>query len=309
MAAHNTSYALVLLQRWFPGMVLIALVTGLVYRPHVLHGDVAASVFPPQRIVSLNLAADEVLLALIPPTHIAALTYLADDPTFSNVTTEARAIAHKVKANAEHVLAVQPDLVIVSAHTDAGVKQLLRTTGVALIELRSFMSLADVEANILTIGQATGESDKARALVAMMEQRFQEIQQRVAGSPRPRVLYYAAGGFVLGKDTTMNEMIAYAGGRNVAVEAGVQGGKKISQEKLVALNPAVILVSGEIGQEGLRELLLADPTLQEVDAIRAGHVYAIPRAYTSTVSQYVVKCVDAIAKLLHPEIFSHEDHS
>ena len=142
----------------------------------------------------------------------------------------------------------------------------------------------------------------------MMEQRFQEVQQQVVSSSRPRVLYYAAGGFVLGKGTTMDEMIAYAGGQNVALEAGVQEGRKC-KEKVVTLNPAVILVSGEVGQEGLRELLLADPTLQEVDAIRTGHVYAIPRAYTSTVSQYMVKCVDAIAKILHPDVFPHEGHS
>jgi iron complex transport system substrate-binding protein len=122
-------------------------------------------------------------------------------------------------------------------------------------------------------------------------------------------LYYAAGGFVLGKGTTMDEMIAYAGGRNAALEAGVQGGKKISQEKVVALNPAIILVSGEVGQEGLRELLLADPMLQEVEAIRTGRVYAIPRAYTSTVSHYVVKCVEAIAQVLHPDAFPNgENH-
>ena len=64
----------------------------------------------------------------------------------------------------EQVLALQPDLVIVSAHTNAAVKELLRTTGVVLLELQPFTSLTDVEQNILAIGQATGEADKARAL-------------------------------------------------------------------------------------------------------------------------------------------------
>lgn len=296
--------------RRFGGGLIVVLVAGLVYRPHFLRGDFAPPIFPPQRIVSLNLAADEVLLALTPPARIAALTYLADNPTFSNVTAEACAIPHKVKANAEQVLALQPDLIIVSAHTNAAVKALLRTTGVSLLELQQFVSLADVEQNILAIGQATGEADKAHALVAMMEQRFSDVRRQVADISRPRVLYYSAGGFVLGKGTTMDEMIAYAGGQNVALEAGVQGSKKLSQEKLVALNPTVILVSGEDGQEGLRESLLADPTLQEVEAIRAGRVHAIPRAYTGTVSQYVVKCVEAIAQALHPEVFpAREAHS
>ncbi|MBI3245838.1 MAG: ABC transporter substrate-binding protein [Deltaproteobacteria bacterium] len=291
------------LVRWIGGVLLVVLVAGTVYRPHLLQGEPTPPVFPPRRIVSLNLAADEVLLALTPPERIAALTYLADNPTYSNVRAEARAIPHKVKANAEQVLALQPDLIIVSAHTSADVKGLLQTTGVSLLELQQFTSLADVEANILAIGQATGAADKARTLVAMMEQRFQEVRQHVANVPWPRVLYYSAGGFVSGKGTTMDEMIAYAGGRNVALEASVQQVKKMSQEKLVALNPAVILVSGEDDQAGLRKLLLADPVLQEVEAIRTGRVHNIPRAYTSTVSQYVVKGVEAIARILHPGVF------
>ncbi|MCS6927137.1 MAG: ABC transporter substrate-binding protein [Candidatus Binatia bacterium] len=289
--------------RWVGGGLIILLVAGFVYRPHRLRGDLTPPVFPPQRIVSLSLAADEILLALAPPERIAALTYLADDPRVSNVVAEARRIPHKVRANAEYVLALQPDLIIVSAYTNAAVKALLRTTGVPLLELGQFASLAAVEQNILAIGQAIGEADKAHALVAMMQRRLQEVRQRVAAAPRPRVLYYSAGGFVLGKGTTMDEMIASAGGRNVALEAGVERAKKLSQERLVVLNPSVILVSGEEGQEGLRELLLADPALQEVEAIRTGRVHTIPRPYASTVSQYVVKCVEAIAKILHPEVF------
>src|SRR5215475_12086373 len=187
------------------GGLIVVLVAGLVYRPHSLHGDLTPAVFPPRRIVSLNLAADEILLALTLPERIAALTYLADDPRFSNVVAESQGIPHKVRTSAEQVLVLQPDLIIVSAHTDATVKALLRTTGVSLLELQQFVSLADVEQNILAIGQATGETDKAQALVAMMERRFQEVQQQVADAQRPRVLYYSPGGFTAGSGTTMDE--------------------------------------------------------------------------------------------------------
>lgn len=101
----------------------------------------------------------------------------------------------------------------------------------------------------------------------------------------------------------MDEMITGAGGQNVATEVGIRQAKKISQEKIVVLNPAVILVSGDPRREGLRELLLADPTLQDVEAIRHGRVHTIPRPYTTTVSQYVVQCMEAIAQVLHPDLF------
>jgi len=290
--------------RWTLGMLTTALLATIVYRPRTLSGEQAAPVFPPRRIVSLTLAADEILLALVPPTRIAALTYLADDGRYSNVVVEAQRILHKVRANAEQVLALRPDLIVVAAYTSATTKTLLRETGISLLELPWYDSLAGVQQNILAIGMAVGEADRARVLVAEMVRRLQELQRRVASASRPRVLYYAAGGFTAGNGTTMDEMITVAGGRNLAAETGIQRIKQISLETLVALNPAAILVSGEQGQEGLRERLLADPTLQDIEAIRTNRVYVIPLPYVSTLSHHMVQGVEAIAQALHPEAFA-----
>jgi len=290
--------------RWTLGMLTTALVATIVYRPHTLSGEQAAPVFLPRRIVSLTLAADEILLALVPPTRIAALTYLADDGRYSNMVVEAQRILHKVRANAEQVLVLRPDLIVVAAYTSATTKTLLRETGISLLELSWYDSLAGVQQNILAMGLAVGEADRAQVLVAEMRRRLQELRQRVAGAPRPRVLYYAAGGFTAGNETTMDEMITAAGGRNLAAEAGIQRIKQISPETLVALNPAALLVSGEQGREGLRELLLADPTLQDIEAIRTSRVYVIPLPYVSTLSHHIVRGVEAIAQALHPEAFA-----
>lgn len=293
-----------MLLRGIIGALSAGVVMTVVYRPHTLPGEPPSVVFPPRCIISMTLASDEILLALVPPARIAALTYLADDPRFSNVVAEARRIPHKVRANAEQVIALQPDLIIVAAYTSATVKALLHDTGISLLELQRSDTLAGVQQNILAMGQAVGEADQAQGLVAEMARRLQDLQQRVAGAQRTRVLYYAAGGFTAGSGTTMDEMITAAGGRNLAAEAGIQRFKQISQETLVALNPAAILVSGEQGQEGLRERLLADPTLQDIEAVRAGRVYVLPRSYASTLSHHLVKCVEVIARALHPEAFA-----
>ena len=149
-----------------------------------------------------------------------------------------------------------------------------------------------------------------QALVADMEQRLQAVQERLAGAPRPGVLYYFPGGFTVGSGTTMDEMMTQAGGRNVAAAAGVQGVKQLSQEILVTLNPAVILVGGspqEQDQGGMRAFLLADPTLTDIEAIQTGRVYVVPRPYVGSLSQYVVNGVETIARMLHPDAFGGED--
>ena len=294
--------------RWSAHFIALSLMLAFIYRPHGLQGETALASFPPQRIVSLTLAADEILLALLPLERIAALTYLADDPHYSNVVDEAQQIRHKIRADAEQVIARQPDLIVTSASAYTGVtaRSLLRETGIPLLELPWHDSLAGVQQNIALIGRAVGASDGARALVAAMDQRLAAVEQRVAGAPRHRVLYYFPGGFTAGRGTTMDEMITRAGGLNVAAEAKVQGVKQLSQEILMMINPSIILVGGSENEHaagGLRAFLVTDPILSQLDATRAGRVYILPLSYMGSLSHHMVKGVEAIARILHPQMF------
>ena len=52
----------------------------------------------PQRIVSLGLSADEVLLDMVEPDRIAALTYLADDAGISPAADKAVRVKGRVQS-------------------------------------------------------------------------------------------------------------------------------------------------------------------------------------------------------------------
>lgn len=261
----------------------------------------------PQRLVSLNLASDEILLALAPRERITALTYLADDPTFSNVAPQASLVSQKVRANAEQVIALRPDLLLLATYTSATVKRLLRESGVPYLELPQYKSVAGIQDNILAVGQAIGAIEPAQAIVATMQQRLAQVRQRVASLPAPRVLYYAGGGFTAGQQTTIGEILTLAGGHNVALDIGMQGMKKLPPELLVWLNPAVIVVGGTPGKAGLREGLLADPTLQTVEAVRTGRIVVLPRPWLNTLSHHLVTGVEALAQALHPAAFAAQE--
>ncbi|MGH6782919.1 MAG: ABC transporter substrate-binding protein, partial [Sphingomonadaceae bacterium] len=62
----------------------------------------------PQRIVSLNLCADQYLMALADPQQIAALTPFARDPDMSAGAAMARKLP-VARGHAEEVLARNPD--------------------------------------------------------------------------------------------------------------------------------------------------------------------------------------------------------
>lgn len=309
---HRLDEPLRLITRLAVWLVGVLMLTVFVYREHVVHGQVSSPVFPPQRIVSMTLAGDEILLALIPTGRILGLTWLVDDPRYSHSVETARQVRHKVSADAEQVIALRPDLVIVSASAYTGVtaRSLLRASGIPLCEIARHESFAGVQRNILAVGRAVGALPQARRLVANMDRRLRAVRERVARAPHPRTLYYFPGGFTAGHGTTLNEMIGRAGGLNVAAEAGLHGVKQLSRETLIQLNPAVILVGGETGQEGtgsLRPVLLADASLATIDAIQQRRVYVVPGPSVSSLSHHIVNGVERMARLLHPRAFTTVD--
>src|SRR3979409_1159971 len=94
--------------------LLLGLAAMLAVRPGV---DGARAEPPtPQRIVSLTVCADQLLLDLVSRDRIAAPTYLAVDPTVSMRVEESRGLKG-VHWLAEEILALQPDLVIAQEYS------------------------------------------------------------------------------------------------------------------------------------------------------------------------------------------------
>jgi iron complex transport system substrate-binding protein len=255
----------------------------------------------PTRIVSVTLATDEILLALVEPSRLIGVTYLAADERLSNMTQEAAAIPYKVQADPEQIISLQPDLVFVASFLRGEFIRLLQAAGLVLFQFQEYDSIAEIEQNIRLIGQVVGEEAKADALVATMQARLQALAERLRliGN-RPRVLYWGSHGYTAGRMTSMDELITYAGGENLAATYGIIGSVNLSAEQVLAMNPQVI-VSGTLdhgAQPGL-PLALMHPALQGTDALQHGRVYTIPSRYLVTSSQCIVDGVEAFARVLH----------
>jgi iron complex transport system substrate-binding protein len=255
----------------------------------------------PTRIVSVTLATDEILLALVGPPRLLGVTYLADDERVSNMTQEAAAIPHKVRADPEQIISLQPDLVFVASFLRGEFIRLLQAAGLVLFQFQEYASIAEIQQNIRLIGEVVGEEAKAEALIAAMQARLQALaeQLRPLGT-RPRVLYWGSHGYTAGRMTSMDDLITYAGGENLAATYGIIGSANLSAEQVLAMDPQVI-VSGSLDQGAQRGLpaALMHPALQATDAVQHGRVYTIPSRYLVTISQFIVDGVEAFARVLH----------
>jgi iron complex transport system substrate-binding protein len=252
----------------------------------------------PQRVVSLNLSADEVLAEILPPGRLVAVTRWADDPGSSNVVGRVpSSVVRLPRTDMERLLELRPDLVVVSEYTDADFLQLLWRSGLRHHRMRGLGSVAGVRQAILDLGGAVGEPAAAERLVARYDATLAELRGLLAGAPRPRVLYWSSG-MTAGADTAIGSLIETAGARNLGRELGVVGIQPPGAERAFVSDPDVILVgSWDRAAESVRE----DPLLGRLRAVREGHIVVMPNRLLVALSQFTADACWELAALLHPE--------
>jgi iron complex transport system substrate-binding protein len=255
---------------------------------------------PPRRIVSIALSGDEILLELVSPDRLVGLTYLVDDPATTPSAALAPATAARVtEENPEGLLALQPDLVVSAGYTRAEPIVLLEAAGVPVVGTGAHATLDDVLDAVTALGDAAGEPDRARALVASLRARIDAVSARPRPAPSARVLLWDHG-FTYGEGTLTDDVIRRAGGRDVASEAGMRGPVELGEEAAVSLAPDVVLVPIEdlTPRPHAPELLGDAPVWQAVEAVRRGEVYGVPRAWMGSVSHHVVRALETVASIL-----------
>ena len=76
----------------------------------------------------MNLASDEILAEILPAARLVAVTALVDEAGTSNaVGRVAKTVPRFPKVDIERLIALKPDLVVVSEYTDADVLRALQS--------------------------------------------------------------------------------------------------------------------------------------------------------------------------------------
>jgi iron complex transport system substrate-binding protein len=260
---------------------------------------VSAAAEPPRRIASLNLTADELLVQMLPPDRLVAVTRWADDPEMSNVAGRVPASAVRLpRADLERLITLRPDLVVVSEYTDADFLRLLEKTGLRHHRMSGLSSLAGIRAAILDLGRAVGADAAAARLVERYDAVLADLGRRLAGAPRPRVLYWADPA-TAGADTSFGAMIEAAGGTNAARELGLRGIVPLSGERAFAADPDFFLVTAG---SGAAVALRHHPLLAQSRAVREGRVVEMPNRLLVALSDHAADACWWLGARLHPDL-------
>ncbi|MCB1519866.1 MAG: ABC transporter substrate-binding protein [Hyphomicrobiaceae bacterium] len=194
----------------------------------------------PQRIVSLNLCTDQLLLDLVERPRIAALSRLAADPVLSAVAGRVEGIK-LVRGRAEEVLSLSPDLVVTTAYSTPEVVALLRRVGVPVVVVPLAQDFAGIRTAIRGLSESIGEARRGDAMIRDFDARLAAAAPRT--DERPTALAYQVNSLTSGPGGLIDAALSAAGFRNVAGDRTLGPGGRLPLETLVARPPDLVVLA------------------------------------------------------------------
>jgi ABC-type Fe3+-hydroxamate transport system substrate-binding protein len=260
----------------------------------------------PQRIVPSTARALEFTAALVGPERVAGLpkqgfeyaTLGADEERFAQLP---RFYAYR----AEDILALKPDLVLGDPWQPGDTDQRLLEAGVRVVRLPATVTWRDAAQVLDQLGKLLGESERATALIADLERRVTALEQTAGRRSGLRALPYSnfgSEGFSAGAGTTVDEVLRLAGLTNACSE---RDHVKMNFEQLLVIDPDLIVVGaplraehGHAGDKGgaSREVLLAEPRLASLRAVREKRIVELPPGLYACASHLVVEAAEVLAQ-------------
>lgn len=262
----------------------------------------------PMKIVSLAPNNTEVLFVLGLGDRIVGVTSYCDYPEEAKTK---EIVGDFTATNLEKIVELNPDLVLVYGAGNEEDNKVLKDAGIKVL---GFMpeTIDAVMEDIETVGKVTGKNKEAKELVEAMNNKKNDILEKIKGQEEVRVFYeiwhdplQAAG-----KGSFMNELITLSGGINIAADEKDEKGVEIAYpqydlEKLIEKDPEVYLASQDMPDKTIESIKMR-PGFEAISAIKDDRVYVFEGNEANVVSRpgpRIIEALELVAKSIHPELF------
>lgn len=247
----------------------------------------------PRRIVSFNLCADQLLLALADPSQIAGLSPYATNAALSVMSDEGARFP-RLDWDAESVVNLAPDLVLVGP-SNRPTHAMLNAMGIRVVEVSLISNLAEAREQARSLGQLIGHPERGEALARQLE----EAEARLAAAalkPPLTALVVARGGYSEGPASLVAGMLTVAGLRPPPNSPSGFGGF-VSLEQLLVDGPDVLVLQDpphDAGDQGA--LFITHPAL--LTRYGADRRINLPSRYTLCGGPALLQGLDYLTKAI-----------
>ncbi|MCH6566151.1 MAG: ABC transporter substrate-binding protein [Proteobacteria bacterium] len=248
----------------------------------------------PQRIVSIGLCTDQLLLMMAQRSQIASLTTSATNLQMSYMADAVGDIPLN-NASVEEIIPYRPDLIVGSHFAARDTTRFLRQLGYEVNLVTLPTTIEEIYTLLTRFGEWTGNQARAASMIAKMKREIVEIQARYAHRPEKTMIIYSPNGYTIGANTLENDVLKYAGFRNLSAEMGIVGFKKISLEKVIEARPDFLQLDNHVfNRDSLASSYLGHPVLDKL--VDNKELLFIPSRLRACAGPMVTEAIDYMAK-------------
>lgn len=206
----------------------------------------AAPPFRTGGVVSLNPCADAMLVELVPPDRITAISRYSKDPAATSIPSQVAARFPDTAGTAEEVITLRPSLVIATSYTAPATREAFSRAGLKVLYLDSPATLEASKAQVRELAAALHAQAQGEAMVARIDD---AIRNAVTAAPPVTALLWIGGNLATGGGTLLDEMMTKAGFSNHAAHYGLTHTGYLPIEHVVADPPRVIIAPEPKGRD------------------------------------------------------------
>lgn len=261
---------------------------------------------PAQKVASLAPSNTEILFAIGAGAQVIARDSFSDFPEQALAVADIGGGFGEI--DTETLVSLEPDLVLAAEINPVENVRMLEDLGLKVFYLSNPKELDGLYENLRTVARLVGHEAETEGLIESLKLRVSTIEEKVSSlQERPLVFYELDGTdpsapWTSGPGTFIDLLLTKAGGDNLGNTLDSEW-VQISVEELITQNPDVILL-GDYTWGGITpEDIAARPGWEVIAAVQNKQVYTFDDNLVSRPGPRMVDGLEALAELLHPELF------
>ncbi len=268
----------------------------------------------PNRIISMAPSTTEIVFALGLDEKVVAVSNYCDYPYNFSAWIAAgniSSIGDFSDPNMEVIASLEPDLILATAGVQGPTIGTLRNLGYKVLVLNP-ANISGVLLNIELVGNATGKTAEAAALIDDISSKIDAVVNTVAGAASKPKVYYEVwydptSLWTAGSKAWQNELIEKAGGVNIFADQDLDYFQS-SAEAVIERDPDIILLPAEGMGKGepfwvSLDAVKARPGWSTISAVQNDGLVQVDSNTIARAGPRVADIIEDLAEAFHPELF------
>ena len=243
------------------------------------------------RIVVLDPATVEMIYMLGAEDKIVGVANLERSKVWpEEKVAKLESVGTFMKPSLEKIIALKPDLVIMSALTDDNLNNGLKSNNIEAKRIQA-NSIEEIFTNFMEVAKMLGKENEANKIIAEKRAKLEEIKKMVTGNKKGLFVMSASPLMVFGNDNLPNDIMKLLNIKNIAEN---QKGRNpiVTPEFIMKENPDIIITL----LPNPAQIVATNPQLKNVNAIKNNKFIVVNSSQILRGSPRTIDQIEEIAK-------------